>query len=152
MSSRRLNREKRLKERCGPFVAVEEDLEHAFPAMLLRSTDSKLTGVLWGLLIVLGPIPIPFLIMFSPRIIVVTDRSILVLRTKLFSGGFPRGIAKRLPRENGLSSPSKYLGIFSIDGDKFFVARPHHRAVRAISDGDAPDLPDELADEPSAVD
>jgi hypothetical protein len=115
-----------IRQRCRALLRAGEDIRYVFPALALGP-----------------PLTAPFLI-------VVTERSITVLSTKMFGANEPASVWATYPRRTRLgpvefgSGPTIQLGGMVFEVDEEYVAVVGAADAEAFSPGDLPrdPLPD----------
>ncbi len=111
----------KLAERAKPYLEPGEQVQHVFLAQ--SGPNPNLAALSW------------LVYLFSKyRIVVVTDRSILVLAAKgMFRQSFPKSLIERLPRTTRLGPPSGALwSKVNLPGEKTtWIHRRFYRDVEA---------------------
>ena len=111
----------KLIERTKPFLEADEQVK----AVFLAQTGP--TPWLGGL----GALIYAFIAKF--RIVVVTDRSIVLLKAGALGGTKPKELVKRVPRTPLEPFSAKVWGKVMIDGERHWVHRRFKKDVDAVS-------------------
>ena len=112
----------KLIERSQPFLEPGETVQAAFPAQ---------TGPTPWLAGALGALIYAFVAKF--RIVVVTDRSIVLLKAGALTGTKPKELVKRVPRTPLEPFSAKVWGKVMIDGERHWAHRRFKKDINAVS-------------------
>jgi hypothetical protein len=110
----------KLIERSRPYLEDGEDVEQ----VLLAQTGPTpwLTAVIGGL---------AMLLTVKRRIIVVTDRAVVVLAASPWTGTKPTSVVERLPRQTRLGPLSGVWARLQLGGQKMWVNKRFHKDAAA---------------------
>ncbi|MDQ1375822.1 MAG: hypothetical protein QOJ09_3160 [Actinomycetota bacterium] len=110
----------KLAERSRPYLEDGEQIEQAFLAQ---------TGPTPWLMALIGALAM--MLAVKRRIIVVTDRAIVVLAAGAWTGTNPKSLVTRLPRQTRLGPLSGLWGRIELGGQKMWVHKRFHKDVEA---------------------
>lgn len=109
----------KLASRAQPYLEPGEQVQHAFMAQA-------------------GPHPFMILLLyvfaffFKYRIVVVTDRAIVVLKASLMRPSFPKELLARLPRQTQIGRKlSGIWGTGELNGEKIYINKRFHKDAAA---------------------
>lgn len=108
-----------MRDRALPFLDPGERVVTAFPAQ--TGPNPTWAGALGVYLLLVGA---------RFRLVVVTEQSILLLRSRILSAAKPRGLERRVPREH-LGFDGKVYGKVVIAGERHWVHRRFRKDVEA---------------------
>ncbi len=112
----------KLRERVQPFLKPGEQVQQVMPAMSGISPWLLMTGgALWALL-------------SRPKILVVTDQRIMVLRAGKLMGTTPKEFLHDLPRSTQLGPPKGLWHKITLGGELVYVHRRFHGDIRAADE------------------
>ena len=106
----------KLRERAQPFLETGETIEQVFPA---QAGSPWMLGLGGGLLM---------LLFAKPRDVVVTDRSVVVLRQSKLTAT-PKELLARLPRNTAIGPVSGIWAKTTLNGEKLWIHRRFHKDV-----------------------
>ncbi|MEY2475979.1 MAG: hypothetical protein QOG87_1294 [Actinomycetota bacterium] len=110
----------KLAERSRPYLEDGEQVEQVFLAQ---------TGPTPWLMALIGAIAMMFAV--KRRIVVVTDRGIVLLRAGAWTGTSPKEFVGRLPRQTRIGPLSGLWGKTELGGTKMWVHKRFHKDVAA---------------------
>jgi hypothetical protein len=113
----------KLIERSRPYLEDGEQPEQAFLAQ---------TGPTPWLMAFLGALAM--LLAVKRRIVVVTDRAIVVLHASAWTGTTPKNLVARLPRQQRIGPLSGVWGKTEIGGERMWI---HKRFQKDVEEADA---------------
>jgi hypothetical protein len=114
----------KLQERAQPFLEPGEQVQAAFPAQ---------TGPTPWLAGAVGVLIYAFIAKY--RVVVVTDRAVLLLKAGPFTPTKPKALVTRLPRSGPVGPPNgKLYAKLTLDGETHWV---HRRFWKDIETADA---------------
>jgi hypothetical protein len=105
----------KLRERVQPFLEPGEEVQAVFPAQ--TGPTPWLAGAFGALI---------YVFFAKYRIVVVTDRSIVLLRSGAFTGASPKELVARLPRDQQLGPVKGMWGKIQLDGTRHWVHKRFH--------------------------
>jgi hypothetical protein len=106
----------KLRERAQPFLESGEKVEEVFPA---QAGSPWMVGLGGGLLL---------LLFAKPRDVVVTDRSIVVLRQSKATAT-PKELLGRIPRNTMIGPVRGIWAKTELNGEKLWIHRRFHKDV-----------------------
>lgn len=111
----------KLTERVRPYLRLDDQVQHVFPA------QAGLSPWMYGL----GGAFVALLA--KPRIVVVTDQRIVLLRAGKLTGTQPKGVEAEAPRDGLGPMQGRLWGKLEAAGEKVWVHSRFHKDVEAAS-------------------
>lgn len=113
----------KIKSKATPMLDAGEQIQEVFPATTM------------GLLMTALLDRVLFFMPSTHRVVVVTDRRIVVFRSGKFSQGNPKNVLRSVPRATTIGPPKGVTYKTKVLGEKMFIHRRFHKDVERADAG-----------------